>query len=149
MITQGDQILRDKGYQTDFSYRWVDLAILIGFTVGFLLVAFFSILLSHQTGTAGASGAVVMKKKKQKVKENKSVEQKSMHFQVQNKTTILINDNLDTNYEGGCALTFTNISYYVPVKGKKLKLLNEVSGYVEPGKMLALMGVLQLTKCII
>lgn len=41
---------------------------------------------------------------------------------------------------GGCALTFTDISYYVPVKGSKLKLLHEVTGFVEPGKLLALMG---------
>lgn len=57
----------------------MDLAILIGFTAAFLLFAFFSILLSHQTGTAGASGAVVVKKKKHKVKKNKPVEQKSTY----------------------------------------------------------------------
>lgn len=80
LMTEGEQILRDKGYQTDFSYRWVDLAILFAFTFGFLLVSFLAIRFSHQASTGGASGAVVVKKKKNKNKVKKAPQERKSKY---------------------------------------------------------------------
>lgn len=37
-------------------------------------------------------------------------------------------------------LTWEALNYDVPVKGKKLRLLNDIFGYVKPGELTALMG---------
>jgi ABC-type Mn2+/Zn2+ transport system ATPase subunit len=37
-------------------------------------------------------------------------------------------------------LTWEALNYDVPVKGKKLRLLNDIHGYVKPGELTALMG---------
>ncbi|KAK6197215.1 hypothetical protein LQW54_010831 [Pestalotiopsis sp. IQ-011] len=41
---------------------------------------------------------------------------------------------------GDTVFTFKNISYYVHHEGKQLQLLRDVSGFVKPGQLVALMG---------
>ncbi|KAJ1992935.1 ATP-binding cassette transporter snq2, partial [Coemansia thaxteri] len=46
----------------------------------------------------------------------------------------------DAQIASGTTFTWDNISYTVPVKGGERQLLTDVSGYVKPGTMTALMG---------
>ena len=53
------------------------------------------------------------------------------------------NSNADTeklSISSKRVLTWEALNYDVPVKGKKLRLLNDIYGYVKPGELTALMG---------
>lgn len=76
-MAHGEQILRDKGFQTDFYFRWVDLVILMAFTALFLFIAYLAILFTYQS-TTNASGVVAKKKKHKKAKKDTPQEPKRM-----------------------------------------------------------------------
>ncbi|ESZ92805.1 hypothetical protein SBOR_6821 [Sclerotinia borealis F-4128] len=55
--------------------------------------------------------------------------------------TIVTNGNVDPNNSARPSFTFSDVSYHVQFAGESRQLLTDVSGYVKPGQLTALMGV--------
>ncbi|EGC32253.1 hypothetical protein DICPUDRAFT_155800 [Dictyostelium purpureum] len=130
-IRKGDQILENLGFESEFYFRWVDLAICSGFVILFWIITFFCMkyiqFYEYRKDTS-------VKVKDQRVAREMRVNIKSSQARLK-KTN---------NVPNGCYMQWKDLVYEVDGKkdGKKqrLRLLNEINGYVKPGMLLALMG---------
>lgn len=137
---QGSNIVKGSNYiLTQFSYDksdlWRNWGIMVVLIAGFLFLnAVFGEIVRF-----GAGGKTVtfyaketkelaslneeLRKKKEKRQGNKSDENKT-----------------DLNVASKAVLTWEDLCYDVPIPGGTLRLLKNVYGYVQPGKLTALMG---------
>ncbi|EFA85150.1 ABC transporter G family protein [Heterostelium album PN500] len=127
-MQSGSDFLNEFGFNNNFYWRWIDIAIVIGFAIA-LFTAFYIGITYVKFETKKPPRAIQQKKVKAK-KDKKADKKKQL--------------------EGGCYMTFSKLGYTVeakrnnPTTNKKetvtLQLLKDVNGYVKPGTMLALMG---------
>ncbi|ETN46727.1 uncharacterized protein HMPREF1541_00916 [Cyphellophora europaea CBS 101466] len=141
-------------FSTSFSYShshvWRNFGVIIAFTVLYILItAFASELFSF---AQGGGGALIFKKTKKSKKiaeaENKTVDEESpmpaapQASASQSSGTLEgEKDKVAQDISGSKSVfTFEDVTYEVPYQGGTRRLLNNVNGYAQPGKMIALMG---------
>lgn len=137
---------------TSFSYTrshlWRNWAVVIAFTVLYILITAIAAELFAFTGAGG--GATIFKKTK-KAKRIVQEEHKELDEEraapatpvesANSSVTVDEKDDFAGEIEQSTSVfTFENVDYTVPYQGGTRKLLNKVNGYVKPGMMVALMG---------
>ncbi|KZZ92294.1 ABC-2 type transporter [Ascosphaera apis ARSEF 7405] len=136
----GSEIIRGRDYLGDtFSYYPKDLWRNFGITVA--LVIFFLALNVYfgEVVSFGAGGKTVTFFSREN-KERKSLNQ-ALEVKREKRHAKGADESVDEfNITSKAILTWENLNYDVPVAGGTRRLLNDIFGYVEPGKLTALMG---------
>src|SRR5271155_4161754 len=118
------------------SQIWRNFGVIVAFTVMFMVLNG----LLAEVVLYGASGRTITFFKKEN-KERKALNEDLSKKRLERKR----GDSAETetkmlSIESKRVLTWEALNYDVPVKGKKLRLLNDIYGYVKPGELTALMG---------
>jgi len=142
----GDQYLQTT-YQYARSHLWRNWAVVIAFTVLYILItAVASEIFSF---VDGGGGALIFKKKaKKEVKSGSKVADlekagTSGDSSVSSgQLPINLSEEVDMqmNTKAESVFTWTDVVYSVPYQGGQRRLLNHVHGYAKPGVLIALMG---------
>ncbi|EGC32249.1 ABC transporter G family protein [Dictyostelium purpureum] len=134
-IENGDQFLDQLGMPQNNWFKWIDLVIVFAFGVIFSILMYFFLKNIHYDHRA-SDPKNDKKLKKKSVKKNKIKESKVEIVEKKAKS--------QKEVPIGCYMQWKDLIYEVDIKkdGKKqrLRLLNEINGYVKPGMLLALMG---------
>ena len=142
----GDQYL-ETNYQYTRSHLWRNWAVLIAFSVLYILVtAVASEVFSFVEGGGGAL-VFIKKAKKDVASSSKSADLEkagnsgdssasSGHLAMRQP----VDANMPKTVKSESVFTWTNVEYSVPYQGGERKLLHHVNGYAKPGVMVALMG---------
>ncbi|KAH7148162.1 ABC multidrug transporter [Fusarium sp. MPI-SDFR-AT-0072] len=132
---QGDSMIIGEEY-IEFRYGatsghiWRNVGILIAFWIFFAISAAIAFEVNLHSG----SGSKILYSRRQykaQLKEADDVEK------AQKKSNP---DEVDTTSASSTVFTFKDISYFVHHEGQEKQLLQNVSGYVKPGQLVALMG---------
>ncbi|AET39067.1 uncharacterized protein Ecym_3604 [Eremothecium cymbalariae DBVPG len=134
-------------YEYSYSHQWRNLGILCCFFLGFLLIK--CLATEFKRPLKGGGDSLVFKKgtlaRKKKLQHD--VESSSPGTTSEAKYMVSDDSNLPVTgagiFEGlknEDVFLWKNVSYTIPYKGTKRKLLDEVSGYCIPGTLTALMG---------
>lgn len=131
-------------YGYSFSHTWMNFGIVIGFSVGFVIALL--VLTEFNTSVAGETSALLFKRgSTTKVIQSPDNSDEEM-LQLQEKIALSgTNTKVDTEKKPQYAPTdifsWQHIDYTVPISGHQdRQLLSNISGYVAPGKLTALMG---------
>ncbi|KAF2753895.1 ABC drug exporter AtrF [Pseudovirgaria hyperparasitica] len=136
-------------YNYTRSHLWRNFGVVIAFTVLYLLVTIFAVEAFNFAIEGG--GAMVFKKSKkakQALKEQSKPGDEEKGQSDANSNTLAPSsaDNkkeeqaLEGISKSKSIFTWKDVEYTVPYRGGERKLLNNISGYAKPGKMIALMG---------
>ena len=137
-------------FERDFFFGWQNIGIC--FAYGILFVAMLLVFTEFNTGTAGLTAVTIFKRgtSKSVVRDSGSPtnedDEKALH--------VIVSDEKprpEAELESDRALaehpkmtdifSWQNIKYIVPISGgEHRQLLEDVTGYVSPGKLTALMG---------
>eukprot|EP01100_Stratorugosa_tubuloviscum_P001488 TRINITY_DN132_c2_g5_i2.p1 TRINITY_DN132_c2_g5~~TRINITY_DN132_c2_g5_i2.p1 ORF type:complete len:1362 (+),score=679.08 TRINITY_DN132_c2_g5_i2:279-4364(+) len=122
----GDDFLRGYDLPTDSTTKWFYLLVICAMYLFFAFISFLALrFIVHEP---------VRSAPRKEVDRSDKLGELSARYG----SLLLRHQSMQTQ---GIYLSFQNLSYTVQEKGKPpKKLLNEVSGYVKPGMMLALMG---------
>ncbi|KYQ91325.1 ABC transporter G family protein [Tieghemostelium lacteum] len=148
----GNQFLERLGFAQNNWFKWVDLAITCAFIILYWIWAYIALrkLSFHNIRNQDKSKS----KKKSIVKkhqlstsstsiDNSSHKGKELESR-RSSSTIFVRPDDTKLQNNGCYVQWKNLVYEVDVKKDrkthKLRLLNEINGYVKPGMLLALMG---------
>ncbi|KAK9856907.1 hypothetical protein MYU51_021335 [Penicillium brevicompactum] len=137
----GSAIIPGSSYLADtFSYfggdLWRNFGIMIALIVGFLA----SNLYFGETLSFGAGGKTItffQKENDERKKLNEALMEKKDRRQ---KKTLDAKEESNLSITSKSVFTWEDVSYEVPVPSGTRRLLNSVYGYVQPGKLTALMG---------
>ncbi|KAG6897004.1 hypothetical protein C0992_004715 [Termitomyces sp. T32_za158] len=130
-------------YSFSYSNTWMNFGILMAFAAGFM--GFLLIFSEFNTSMANESSVVMFKQGSKSVTQaTEADDEEALH----EKYVPASNDSsIDAKEEiaGTPAMTdifsWQHINYTVPISGKEdRKLLSDITGYVAPGKLTALMG---------
>jgi ATP-binding cassette subfamily G (WHITE) protein 2 (SNQ2) len=115
------------------------LGIIIAFLVGFMaLLLLFS---EYNTSTTFDSSVTLFKRGTKRVVRSKSDEEEKRSFDASSTSAMLSRKKGDAPLKMNDTFTWKNLNYTVPIPGEDdRQLLSNVSGYVAPGKLTALMG---------
>ncbi|KAJ2556100.1 ATP-binding cassette transporter snq2, partial [Coemansia sp. RSA 1933] len=137
----GSDYLAD-GYQFYVSDQWIDFVAVLAFWIFFVL-AIAVTMEFVEYGNTGYS-INVYKRRRPTVPQvdittdsdnEKTASDRRMFANIPK-----VGGPTDEQVLAATTFTWTNIDYTVPVKGGERKLLDQVSGYIKPGTMTALMG---------
>ncbi|KAJ5850712.1 hypothetical protein N7455_010568 [Penicillium solitum] len=137
----GSAIIPGSNYiAQSFSYLngdlWRNFGIMIALIIGFLC----SNLYFGETLQFGAGGKTItfyQKENAERKKLNEALMQKKSNRQAK---VVESDEGSNLNITSKSVFTWEDVSYEVPVPSGTRRLLNSVYGYVEPGKLTALMG---------
>ncbi|KAF7723960.1 hypothetical protein EC973_001476 [Apophysomyces ossiformis] len=128
-----DHVMGDDYLAVAYGYytwqRWINFVAVILFFLFFTAIT----ALAMEYFELQKEGSITKVYKKGKAPKEEDVE-KLMN------QTATINDQQMEAVSDGTTFSWHHIDYTVPVKGGKLKLLNNVGGIVKPGNLTALMG---------
>ncbi|KAJ5626673.1 hypothetical protein N7528_004100 [Penicillium herquei] len=136
----GSDIIPGLNYLGDtFSYYksdlWRNLGIIIALIIGFLCSnLYFGEILQFNAG--GRTVTYFQKENKERRELNEALAQKKANRQ----TTKTVDAESNLKIESKSVFTWEDVCYEVPVPSGTRRLLNSVYGYVQPGKLTALMG---------
>ena len=134
IVVGSDYIIRTFNYIP--SHIWRNFGIIVAFTAVFMILnSILSEVLIY--GASGLSTPFFKKENKERRALNETLSKKRKERKRGESS------NTDTEkliMESKRVLTWEALNYDVPVKGKKLRLLNDIYGYVRPGELTALMG---------
>ncbi|KAI9930069.1 hypothetical protein MW887_011879 [Aspergillus wentii] len=136
----GSDIIPGASYlETTFSYYpkdlWRNFGIMLGLIFGFLgLNLYFGETV--QFGAGGKTVTFYQKENEERKELNESLMQKS----ASRRSKELNDSSTNLNITSKSVFTWEDVSYDVPVPAGTRRLLNSVYGYVQPGKLTALMG---------
>ena len=122
----------EVGYSIKVSQKWIDFVAVLGFWILFVT---FTALLNEFIEFGGEGYTInVFKKRVKPVSEfSEDTDQFDEKARVRTQPT-------DDEIVNGTMYVWKSIDYTVPVKGGERKLLDQVTGFVKPGTMTALMG---------
>ncbi|KAH9941401.1 pleiotropic drug resistance ABC transporter [Amylocystis lapponica] len=126
------------GYTYD--HLWRNFGILMAFGIGFIG---FLLLFTELNSGGGGETAVVLYKRGSKAtvsQEKGSDEEKAPVHETVQDSTLSKPESVSATPKSGNTFSFQDLCYVVPVSGGKRQLLDNVCGYVAPGKLTALMG---------
>ncbi len=145
-VVTGDQYLQTT-YQYTRSHLWRNWAVVIAFTVLYILItAVASEIFSF---VEGGGGALIFKKKAKKevTSGSKTADLENAGASGDSSVSsgqlpVNQSDQVDMpkTARTETVFTWTDVEYSVPYQGGQRKLLNNVHGYAKPGVMVALMG---------
>ncbi|EIN12917.1 hypothetical protein PUNSTDRAFT_82390 [Punctularia strigosozonata HHB-11173 SS5] len=124
-------------------YLWRDWGIVLAFGVGF--ITFLLVATEFNTSLAGQN-AVTLFKRGSRAQVLQEAEAATDEEKGKSNASRGQSENLDEKKDAIAAPPMTDVfswqhlNYYVPVSGGERQLLADVSGYVAPGKLTALMG---------
>ncbi|TIB86116.1 ABC multidrug transporter [Wallemia mellicola] len=140
----GDNYL-ETAFGYSFSHVWPNFGYVMAYTVGYLLAtALFTEIFDFSGGGGGVTVFAKTKKGKAKAKENEKALMGDLETGPASRTTD--EKGGTTEVQPGSIkpseadFTFKNVSYTVPTPGGDRKLLNDITGFVRPGTITALMG---------
>ena len=129
-------------YGISIHYIWRNAGILIAFWIFFAIMAAVGFELNLTTG----SGSKVLFDRRQRRQELALLQDPEKAHGTLGKSQQKLSSGSDTESsdgilsEQGTTFTFKNISYFVHHQGKEKQLLCDISGFVKPGQLVALMG---------
>ncbi|KDQ63068.1 hypothetical protein JAAARDRAFT_202584 [Jaapia argillacea MUCL 33604] len=134
----------DIGYGMIVSDIWRrNLLVLIAFLIFFQFTQILALEFFPQYGW-GTSTRVYAKPNSETEQLNTVLKEKKNRTTPRNSDVQIsekfANGQSSQQTAGGRVFTWENLNYYVPVAGGTRRLLNDVSGYVKPGTLTALMG---------
>ncbi|KAF5379148.1 hypothetical protein D9615_006042 [Tricholomella constricta] len=135
----------ELSYGFSFSHTWMNFGILIAFAVGF--ISFLLIFSEFNTSVANETPVVLYKQGSKSAPSARPDDEEALP----NEKSLLQSSNSDATTEASKELasqppmtdifSWQQINYTVPISGEDdRKLLSDVTGYVAPGKLTALMG---------
>ena len=130
-------------YEYYYSHVWRNFGILIGFLIGFMAVYF--VVTELNSSTASTAEALVFQRGHIPAYLQNGGKKPAMDEEV-------VADNKKTNGDSGAGdveaieaqkdiFTWRNVDYDITIKDGHRRLLDNVSGWVKPGTLTALMGV--------
>ncbi|BFZ59965.1 ATP-binding cassette transporter snq2 [Saitoella coloradoensis] len=120
-------------YNYVVSHLWRNFGIIVGFTAFFLFCnAWFGEIFTF--GAGGKTVTLYQKENAERKRLNQALEAK------RNARREGKEDDSQLEIKSKQVLTWEALNYDVPVPGGEKRLLNDIYGYVEPGKLTALMG---------
>lgn len=134
-------------YSYTRSHLWRNFGVIIAFTVLYLLVTVFATEMFSFTAQEG--GAIMFKKTrraKKQVQQAPADEEKAGNSGSASEGERLEQQRtreeeaLNQISSSESVFTWKDVEYTVPYQGGERKLLNKVSGFAKPGRMIALMG---------
>ncbi|KAJ5334695.1 hypothetical protein N7452_007098 [Penicillium brevicompactum] len=142
LTVSGDRYIQ-LNYSYSYSHVWRNFGILIAFLVGFMLIYFIACELN--SATTSTAEALVFRRGH----EPPSMRQSHMAgSDVENAgpSKAEVSDSDDKGGMGAIqaqtdTFTWRDVSYDIEIKGEPRRLLDNVSGWVKPGTLTALMGV--------
>ncbi|KAI5285157.1 hypothetical protein KEM54_000777, partial [Ascosphaera aggregata] len=136
----GSPIIRGRDYLGDtFSYYPSDLWRNFGITIALIIFFLGLNIYFGEVVSFGAGGKTVT----YFARENEERKQLNAALEVKKKkrhAKSADESSDEFNITSKAVLTWENLNYDVPVSGGTRRLLNDIFGYVEPGKLTALMG---------
>ncbi|KAJ5115109.1 hypothetical protein NUU61_000868 [Penicillium alfredii] len=141
----GDQYIM-KNYEYSYSHVWRNFGILIAFLIGFMAIYFVACELN--SSTTSTAEALVFRRGHEPASLRGDY-MKSGSDVENTKETAVTQPTSDESDESGMAaiqpqtdiFTWRDVSYDIEIKGEPRRLLDNVSGWVKPGTLTALMGV--------
>lgn len=135
----GSAIIPGSSYlATTFSYYhgdlWRNFGIMLALIVGFLATNLY-FGETVQFGPGGKTMTFYQKENKERKELNEALRTKRAR-----RTSKTVDAGANLKISSKAILTWEDVSYEVPVPSGSRQLLNSVYGYVEPGKLTALMG---------
>ncbi|KAI5293121.1 hypothetical protein KEM52_005819 [Ascosphaera acerosa] len=136
----GSPIIRGRDYLSDtFQYHTSDLWRNFGITVALIILFLALNIWFGETVSFGAGGKTITyfapeNAARKKLNQQLQVKKEKRHAKSADESSD------DFNLTSKAVLTWENLNYDVPVAGGTRRLLNDIFGYVEPGKLTALMG---------
>ncbi|KAM9966535.1 hypothetical protein ACTFIR_006755 [Dictyostelium discoideum] len=135
-ITRGDQFLDQLGMPQNNWFKWIDLLIVFAFGALFSFGMYFFLKNIHVDHRA--SDPKNDKRSKKASKRSKKIKDSKVDIK-ENRM-----EKAQKEIPIGCYMQWKDLVYEVDVKkdgkNQRLRLLNEINGYVKPGMLLALMG---------
>ncbi|CAI7605918.1 unnamed protein product [Penicillium glandicola] len=138
----GDRYI-ELNYSYSYSHVWRNFGILIAFLVGFMAIYFVATELN--SATTSTAEALVFRRGHEPASLRQDHKSGS---DVESTQPSKVQPDTDTEDKGMGAIqaqtdTFTwrDVSYDIEIKGEPRRLLDNVSGWVKPGTLTALMGV--------
>ncbi|KAF8069062.1 pleiotropic drug resistance ABC transporter [Lyophyllum atratum] len=136
----------ELSYGFSFSHTWMNFGILIAFAVGF--ISFLLIFSEFNTSTANETPVVLYKQGTKSAPsasgpadEEALQDEKSLAPSPSNDAIAEANKEMASQPRMTDIFSWQHVDYTVPIPGADdRKLLSDVTGYVAPGKLTALMG---------
>ncbi|CAG8279653.1 unnamed protein product [Penicillium salamii] len=142
LTVSGDRYIQ-LNYSYSYSHVWRNFGILIAFLVGFMCIYFVATELN--SSTTSTAEALVFRRGHEPASMRQSLNAGS---DVENVEPSKAEASAESGDKGMSAIqaqtdTFTwrDVSYDIEIKGEPRRLLDNVSGWVKPGTLTALMGV--------
>ncbi|EAA35951.1 hypothetical protein GE21DRAFT_25 [Neurospora crassa] len=146
----GDAYLAQQ-FQYTRGHLWRNWAVIIAFSVLYLLV---TVLATEKLSFVGGGGGALVFKKTSKAKKNLTLGNQGQHDEEKGSSRGSSTDDIGKKTPQGPSrkemdgtieksqkvFTWENVTYTVPTPQGPKRLLNNVTGYVKPGVMVALMG---------
>ena len=134
-------VLGDRWINTSYSYEYDHLARNIGILLGFLVffLVTYLVITEWNTTSAACDAAVLLFKRD----ASKSSEHSGMHKPMEKNSSEDEAGLAKDGVSGGKNIfSWKGITYDIPIKGsdEPRRLLDDISGWVEPGTLTALMG---------
>lgn len=140
-ITGTDIVVGSEYISRTFNYYpseiWRNFGVIVAFTAVFMVL---NGLLSEIVlyGASGRTITFFKKENKEREELNSALTKKRADRKKGEDNSTADTEKLSISSKR--VLTWEALNYDVPVKGKKLRLLNDIYGYVRPGELTALMG---------
>ncbi|WEW56926.1 ATP-binding cassette transporter snq2 [Emydomyces testavorans] len=149
-VAGSDYILSNYGYTR--AHLWRNFGIIIAILVFFIALTMFGTELQSSSRSSAHGGAAVTVFMRGQVPASVKHEMRGFqkgHDEEEGRQNMISNgsetDGMDEKEVQGIAkhaavLTWQNVNYTIPYKGMRKPLLQDVQGYVKPGRLTALMG---------
>jgi ABC-type nitrate/sulfonate/bicarbonate transport system ATPase subunit len=143
LTVNGDRYIQ-LNYSYSYSHVWRNFGILIAFLVGFMLIYFVACELN--SSTTSTAEALVFRRghappSMQDNKKSGSDVENTKNPVVAERTTTSDDKGMGAIQPQTDVFTWRDVSYDIEIKGEPRRLLDNVSGWVKPGTLTALMGV--------
>ncbi|KAF7198131.1 ABC multidrug transporter atrI [Pseudocercospora fuligena] len=144
LTVSGDAFIQ-ASYSYTYDHVWRNFGILLGFLFGFMAIYFVAVELNSET----TSTAEVLVFRRGNVPKYMTDMAKGKADDEESGASGAVAETEKKGDEGGDVnvipaqtdiFTWRNVSYDIEIKGEPRRLLDEVSGFVKPGTLTALMG---------
>ncbi|KAJ5753917.1 uncharacterized protein N7511_008070 [Penicillium nucicola] len=140
LTVNGDRYIQ-LNYSYSYSHVWRNFGILIAFLVGFMIIYFVACELN--SATTSTAEALVFRRghAPPSMQSNGSDVENSKEGVIAERTTTSDDKGMGAIQPQTDVFTWRDVSYDIEIKGEPRRLLDNVSGWVKPGTLTALMGV--------